>query len=214
MSPNVLLRFASLLVALALASVDATSQTMVEYGHMAAGAAKGASAMRKASPAGSLRSLDRALSGNRASSSSGDSRTGVTAASRTVRFDPQPLTVLDVNWGPEAAVEASDPETSQKKVVLEPREPAEPARRRPDLESKGLREGMPIQEVSNFLGDAAIRTGGLDGRGFDEKRLYRLPDGWQVMVFASRGRVTSYLTSPAPQKTAQNILRSEDSVVP
>lgn len=200
-----------LIAAVCIASAPA--QTLVEYGHAAAGAAKGASTLRKASPAGPFQRLGGVMSSpkNSASPRSSD-RAGRPSA--ILDFDTRPLTVVRLDWG---AAEGSPPlqiETIPTKVVsgFEPGGAAPPAP--PDLPARGLIRGMPISELSKILGDPDVRTAGLAGRGYDQKLLFRLSASWRVTVFALRGRATAFRPSLAPQKTSRNVLQTADSVIP
>lgn len=200
-------------IAVCVAGSPAPAQTMVEYGHMTAGAAKGAAGLRKASPAGSMRRLGDALSSPR--TASGRRSAGpADAPLASVRYPAAPLTVLRVDWDGQDGLEGPESETSQKNFVLEsePRPAAAPAP--PGLSERGLIRGMTLSEVSKILGDPSIRAAGLQGRGYDQKLLFALSEGWRVTVFALRGRVTAFLPSAAPQKSARNVLQASDSVIP
>lgn len=207
-------RLLLILAACALAALPATAQTTVEYGHMAAGAAAGSASLRKASPAASFRKLERALSDREVRASRSSLLAPSAAPSATVRDEPDALTVLRVDWGASEGPESGEAETFSNKVVSTPKPSADSPAQPPSPQARGLRRGMPVAEVLKILGNPAIRTAGLDGRGYDEKLLYRFPDGWRVMVFALRGRATAFLTSPAPKKPASMVLRAADSVVP
>ena len=197
--------------------VGSPAQTMVEYGHLAGGAANAASSMRKASPAGPLGKLRGSLSdasGAPSGNPSFGSLEGGAPASKTLaRGAGEPLAVVRVDWGADAsqsAFQASSAETSPSEDVLE--QEAEEAVF--DPRSAGLEHGMEIGEVSKILGDPVIRTAGLAGRGYDEKVLYDLPTGGRVVVYAADGRARDFWASPSAKKSPQKILPAMGSVIP
>jgi hypothetical protein len=73
---------------------------------------------------------------------------------------------------------------------------------------------MQVAEVTKILGDPEVRAAGLDGRGYDDKLLYRLSGDWRVTVLASRGRAIAFLPAPAPKKSSNELLQKKDSVIP
>ncbi len=193
---------------------------MVEYGHIAAGAAKSASGMRKASPAATFRRLGD-VAGNAGST---ESRHGMrvsasgpirTVRPQTVHAQVEPVRVIEVRWGePRKALSSPETRTSQENVVLAGAGSPSELEAAPDLDERGLSIGMSVTEVSKILGDPSIRTSGLGGRTYDEKLFYPLSDGWRVAVYAARGRVTALVPARTEKKTPHGVLRAADSVLP
>ena len=210
------------MVAAAPFSQIAYSQAMIEYGHLAGTAANASSGLNKASPKSTFRRLEQSLQGARTQARRGSSYSwsspSVSGAVRDVRQAAAPLTVIDVQWGdkepPAGGPKRDLAKTSQKKVVSA-EAPIKNASAPPqDLEALGLSTGMPVAEVIDILGDPVVRTGGLDGYGYDEKRLHRLSPGWKITVYASRGRVIALRASPTAENSTYPVLRTAKSVVP
>jgi hypothetical protein len=199
----------------AVLAIPGPAQTMIEYGHLGGAAATGAAGARKAAPKGTFKKVGATLS-RRSGSPSAEWGARGTAPIRSASFETPPregLTVLDTQWGPgpeEPAPAAVQPETSPARDVSA-KLPEDDSF---DLEAAGLRSGMAIAEVSRILGDPAMRTAGLAGRGYDEKTLYRLESGWQVVVYGSRGRALDFLASRSTEKAKESILQGGGSVVP
>ena len=210
--------FPTLALALAAFYADgAFAQTMTEYGHLAGGAAKAATSLRKASPAGSLQKLESALGGSRQANpnrpfASLDTPVGP-AGQRPEPAPGETLSVVRVDWGADSSqppAEPAAPETALSPDVLESAEEKESF----DAKKAGLETGMTVAEVSKILGDPAIHTAGLAGRGYDEKALYQLEAGWRVTVYASNGRVRDFTAVRDAKKSAQKNLSPSGSVIP
>ncbi len=196
------------------------AQTMLEYGHLSAGAGVSSSAARKSSPAAALERMKASLSGQSPSKVSPWGASASTppafaegSSQAPSRSSGDLLTVVRIDWGSDVSQSAS--EEVNPKTELSPHVLDSPVRELAfDLAAAGLYAGMETTEVSKILGDPSIRTSGLAGRGYDEKLLYQLSSGWKIVVFAARGRALEFLSSPAAQKRAQNVLRADSSVIP
>ena len=205
-------------LAAAVLHVSLNAQAMVEYGHLAGGAANSASSMRKISPGATFKRLESALSDGRPRTRRYVETGRIDHAPQDVRPTVEPLTVLRIQWGadetPNPGGESANRETSGESDVLRSEPPEGPHDAPPDLEAAGLSSGLAVPEVSKILGDPAIQTSGLAGRGYDQKLLYNLDTGWKVTVFAARGRVTAFRATRTPKKSNDKVLLANDSVIP
>jgi hypothetical protein len=195
----------------------ASAQTMVEYGHLGAGAATGAAGLRKASPASTFGRVGSSLRRGAetapwhpmtASATSPGGAPNAAAAPLN-----QPLTVLRAQWGP-----ASDPPASEAAVSNSEPPRHDSSRDEPkaafDPSAAGLQPGMDLAQVVHILGDPVLRTSGLAGRGYDEKAMFRLDSGWQVVVYAARGRARDFSATPIVKKSSSSLLPASGSVIP
>ena len=189
------------------------AQTLTEYGHLTAGAAKGAGALRSTAPVDALAKVKGRLSRPRAFESA--SLSPVSTPSQAAKMaPPNLLTVVRTDWGSDASRPASAPpsepaKTTPSEVVLEVR-----GADRFNPADAGLEAGMEIAEVSKILGDPSIRTAGLAGRGYDEKAIYQLPTGWRITVFASHGRAREFVGTREGEKSVETLLPRIASVIP